>query len=46
MMLYTKKIFEKRIFENLFFLDPMTYLCNRLEPFEKFGRGPLRDHSC
>jgi len=45
-MLYTKykssgpcslrqEYFLKLHFENLFF-DPLTYLCNQLEPFEQF----------
>ena len=26
--------------------DPVTYLCNQLEWFNNFGRGPPKDHSC
>jgi len=52
MMLYTKyessghcsfrqEYFFKLHFENLLF-DPVTYLCNQSEPFD---RGPPREHS-
>jgi len=30
---------------NLFF-DPVTYLCNKLEPFDQFCKGPPKDQSC
>ena len=29
-----------------YFFDPVTYLCNQLERFEQFDRGPPTDHSC
>jgi len=42
---FRQEYFWKLHFKNLF-LDPVTYLCNKSEPFEQIWKGLPRDHSC